>query len=173
MKKLALCCCLFLVSFLVNAQMQPATKWIFTIGPTVSFAAKAIANNDAGIGIMGGAEKNIQKNLSIGGETGFTYFFGDKSYSMYGKNKAFTIPLLATMKLFFLSQFYISPRVGALYFMLNDQSNGHVQLCYGFAGGLNVPKKSNRINIQAGYASFRHDDVQRGYATFTVAIIIN
>jgi hypothetical protein len=109
----------------------------------------------------------------VGGETGFNYFFGDKSYSMNGKNKAYTIPLMAEMKLYFLSQFYISPRLGALYFLLNDQSNGHVQFAYGFAGGFNLPKKSNRINIQAGYTGFRHDDVQRGYATLAVAIIIN
>jgi hypothetical protein len=177
MKKLALPVCLSLIIFITPvftwAQIQPVTKWIFRIGTSISFATNSIANNDAAIGIMGGAERNIHKNLSVGGETGFNYFFGDKSYSMNGKNKAYTIPVMAEIKLYFLSQYYISPRLGALYFMLNDQSNGHIQLAYGFAGGFNLPKKSNRINIQAGYTGFRHDDVQRGYATLAVAIIIN
>ena len=176
MKNVALNFCLLLVTFCVpfftSAQVKPAGKWIFRIGPSVSFATSAIANNEAGIGIIGGAEKNIYKNLSIGGETGFTYFIGDKSYNMNGKNKAYTIPLLAEMKIYFLSQLYISPRVGALFFMLNDQSSSHVQLAYGLAGGFNVPEKSNRINIQAGYTSFRHRDVQRGYASLVAAIII-
>lgn len=177
MKKVASSICLLLVTFCVpffaSAQIKPPAKWIFRIGPSVSFATSSIANNEAGIGIMGGAEKNIHKNLSIGGETGFTYFIGDKSYNIYGKNKAYTIPVLAELKIYFLSQLYISPRIGVLYFMLNDQSNGHVQPAYGLAGGFNVPEKSNRINIQAGYTSFRHDEVQRGYASLAVAIIIN
>jgi hypothetical protein len=122
---------------------------------------------------MGGAEKNIHKNLSIGAETGFNYFIGDKFYTPTGKNKAYTLPLLAEMKVYFLSQFYVSPRLGALYFILNDQAGGHVQLAYGVAGGFNVPKKINRINIQVNYTGFRHDHVQRGYATLAVAIIMN
>jgi hypothetical protein len=177
MKKLTLSICLtpvfFTLPFLSYAQIQPVTKWIFQVGSSVSFATKAIANNDAGIGIIGRAEKNIYKNYSIGVETGFNYFIGDKSYSMYGKNKAYTIPLLAEMKVYFLSQFYIVPRLGALYFLLNDQSTGHIQFAYGLAGGMNLPKKNNRINIQGGYTAFRHDHVQRGYATLAVAVIIN
>ena len=84
-----------------------------------------------------------------------------------------SIPLLAELKVYFLSQFYVSPRAGAIYFLLNDQSKSHVRLAYGFTGGLNLPKKSNRINIQAGYTGFRHDAVQRGYVTLAAAIIIN
>ena len=156
-----------------HSQIQPIAKWIYHIGPSISFATRAIANNDAGIGIFGGVEKNVYRNLSIGAETGLTYFIGDKTYSIDGKNKAFTIPLLAEIKVYFLSQYYISPRVGAIYFLLNDQSKSHVQLAYGFNGGFNLPKKSNRINIQAGYTGFRHDHVQRGYATLAAAIIIN
>ena len=161
------------VSIHTYSQIQPTSKWIYDIGPSIAFATHSIANNDAGIGILGGVEKNIYKNISAGVETGFTYFFGDKSYSVDGKNRAYTIPLLAEIKVYFLSQFYVSPRTGAIYFLLNDQSKSHVQLAYGFNGGCNLPKKSNRISIQAGYTGFRHDDVQRGYATLAAAIIIN
>lgn len=156
-----------------HSQIQTTSKWIFDVGPSISFATTSIANNDAGIGIQGGVEKNIYKNISVGAETGFNYFIGDKSYSVDGKNKAYTIPLLAEIKVYFLSQFYISPRAGAIYFLLNDQAKSHVRLAYGFTGGFNLPKKSNRINIQAGYTGFRHDAVQRGYATLAAAIIID
>lgn len=169
---------LFLLGFTIlpfhsHSQIQPVSKWIFHIGPSVSFATKAIANNDAGVGILGGIERNVYRNLSIGAETGLTYFIGDKTYTIDGKNKAFTIPLLAEIKLYFLSQFYISPRAGAIYFLLNNETKSHVRLAYGFNGGFNLPKKSNRINIQAGYTGFRHDEVQRGYVTLAAAIIIN
>ena len=173
MNKLLLLLMIVCVSVPGYSQIQPTSKWIYDIGPSISFATRSIANNDAGIGIMGGVEKNIHKNISIGAETGFTYFIGDESYSVDGKNKAYTIVLLAEMKVYFLSQFYVSPKAGAIYFLLNDQSEGHVQLAYGFTGGFNLPKKSNRINIHAGYTAFRHDDVQRGYATLAAAIIIN
>jgi hypothetical protein len=161
------------VSSTSYSQIQPVSKWIYDIGPSISFATNSIANNDAGIGIMGGVEKNVYKNISIGVETGFTYFIGDKSYSVEGKNKAYTIPLLAEVKVYFLSQFYLSPRAGAIYFLLNDQSRSHVRLAYGVTGGFNLPKKNNRINIQAGYTGFRHDSIQRGYGTLGAAIIIN
>ena len=156
-----------------NSQIQTTSKWIFDVGPSISFATTSIANNDAGIGIQGGVEKIIYKNIGVGAETGFNYFIGDKSYSVDGKNRAYTIPLLAEIKVYFLSQFYISPRAGAIYFLLNDQSKSHVRLAYGFTGGFNLPKKSNRINIQAGYTGVRHDAVQRGYATLAAAIIID
>jgi hypothetical protein len=177
MKKLALT--FYIVTLILSpqlhlqAQIEPVSKWIIRIGPNSSFATKGIANNDAGVGIIGAAEKNIHKNLSLGAEIGFTYFLGDKSYFMYGKNKAYTIPLMAEMKLYFLSQYYISPRIGGIYFLLNNLSKAHIQLAYGFAGGINLPKKSNRINIQGGYTSFRYDHLQRGYATLAAAIIIN
>lgn len=177
MSKLTIPLCLILVAVSVSlrayTQIQPVSKWIYDIGPSISFATQSIANNDAGIGILGGVERNIHKNFSIGAETGFTYFIGDKTYHPQGKNKSYTIPLLAEMKVYFLSQFYISPRTGAIYFLLNDQSKGHVRLAYGLTGGFNLPKKSNRINIQAGYTSFRHDSDQRGYASLAAAIIIN
>lgn len=173
MNKLLLLLMIASVSVPGFSQIQPTSKWIYDIGPSISFATNSIGNNDAGIGIIGGVEKNIHKNISVGAETGFTYFIGDKSYSVDGKNKAYTIPLLVEMKVYFLSQFYVSPKAGAIYFLLNDQSEGHMQLAYGFTGGLNLPKKSNRINIHAGYTAFRHDDVQRGYATLAAAIIIN
>ena len=169
---------LFFVSLLgftstTYSQIQPQTKWIYDVGPSIAFATQAIANNDAGIGILGGVEKNIYKNISIGAETGFNYFFGDKSYSVEGKNRAYTIPLLAEVKVYFLSQYYISPRVGGIYFLLNDQAKSHIRLAYGITGGFNLPKKDNRINIQAGYTAFRHDGIHRGYGSLGAAIIIN
>jgi hypothetical protein len=177
MKKLTICVCVFMMTIAVSlktySQTQPVNKWIYRVAPSISFATSHIANNDAGLGILGGVERSIYKNLSVGAETGFNYFIGDNSYSTDGKNKAYTIPVLAEMKLYFLSQFYVSPRVGAIYYLLNDEANGHVGLAYGLAGGFNVPKKNNRINIQTCYTSFRHGGVQRGYATLAAAIIIN
>jgi len=177
MKKLTLLLFLFSLTSIVPleicAQIQPVSKWMFHIGPSIAFGVKSIAHNDAGIGILGGVEKNIYKNISVGAETGFTYFIGDKTYTINGKNKSYTIPLLAEMKFYFLSQYYISPRAGAVFFLLNAETKSHVRLAYGFTGGFNLPKKSNRINIQAGYTAFRHDAVQRGYATLAAAIIIN
>lgn len=160
-------------SFRTYSQIQPVSKWIYDIGPSISFATKSIEDNEAGIGILGGVEKNIYKNISVGAETGFNYFFGGKTSYTGGKNKAYTIPLLAEIKVYFLSQFFVSPKVGAIYFLLNNEAKSRVRLAYGFMGGFNLPKKSNRINIQAGYTSFRHDAVQRGYATLAAAIIIN
>jgi hypothetical protein len=177
MNKLTFSLSLFLAlvtaSSTIYSQIQPVSKWIYHIGPSISFATQAIANNEAGIGISGGVEKNVYRNISIGAETGFTYFIGDKSYSVEGKNKAFTIPLLAEIKVYFLSQFYVSPRAGAIYFLLNDQSKSHLRLAYGITGGFNLPKENNRINIYAGYTGFRHDAIHRGYATLGAAIIIN
>lgn len=152
---------------------MPSNKWIYRVGPLISFATSHIANNEAALGILGGVERTVYRNLSIGAETGFNYFIGDNSYSTDGKNKAYTIPILAELKLYFLSQFYVSPRLGGIYFLLNDESRGHAGLAYGFAGGLNLPKKNNRINIQTSYTGFRHRGVQRGYATLAAAIIIN
>jgi hypothetical protein len=177
MKKLTiyLCSLIVTVAFSVDiySQTQPVNKWTYRVGPSISFATSHIANNEAGLGILGGIERYIYRNISLGAETGFNYFIGDNSYSTDGKNKAYTIPVLAEMKLYFLSQFYVSPRLGAIYFLLNDEANGHVSLAYGLAGGFNLPKRNNRINIQAGYSGFRHDGVQRGYATLVAAIIIN
>jgi hypothetical protein len=178
MKKLTPLFCLLLAIVLVPSsiycQIQPVSKWIYHIGPSISFATKSIVNNDAGLGILGGVEKNVYKNLSIGAETAFTYFIGaDQTYTMPAKNKAYVIPLFAEIKVYFLSQFYISPRVGAIYFLFNNEPKSNVRLAYGFTGGFNLPKKGNRINIQAGYTSFRHNDVQRGYATLAASIIIN
>lgn len=163
------------VSFSMNTygQTQTSNKWIYRVGPSISFGTNHIANNDAGLGIFGGIERTIYKNVSVGAETGFTYFIGDNSYSTDGKNKAYTIPVLAEMKLYFLSQFYVSPRLGGIYFLLNDEANGHATLAYGLAAGFNLPKRNNRINIQTSYTGFRHDGVQRGYATLAAAIIIN
>ena len=177
MSKPTISMCLLLVFIAVcsrtYSQIQPVSKWIYDVGPSISFATQSIANNEAGIGILGGVERNVYKNISVGAETGFTYFIGDKSYSVEGKNKAYSIPLMAEIKVYFLSQFYMSPRAGAMYFLLNNQSKSHVSLAYGFTGGFNLPKKNNRINVQAGYTGFSHEAIHRGYATLAAAIIIN
>ena len=161
------------LSLPVSSQVQPVSKWIYHIGPSISFATRFIANNEAGLGILAGIEKNVYRNISIGAQTGFNYFIGDKSYSIDGKNKAYTVPLFAEVKVYFLSQFYACPRVGAIYFLLNNEAKSHVRLAYGLAGGFNLPKKNNRINIQAAYTAFQHATVHRGYATLAAAIIIN
>lgn len=177
MNKLTLSLFLFLATALLSSslysQIQPVSKWIYDIGPSIAFATKSIANNDAGIGIIGGVERNVYRNISIGAETGFNYFIGDKSYWVEGKNRAYTIPLLAEVKVYFLSQYYLSPRIGAVYFLLNDQAKSHVRMAYGIVGGFNLPKKDNRINIQAGYTGFRHESIYRGYGSLGAAIIIN
>ena len=177
MNKLTLSFFLFLGTIVLSlplySQIQPVSKWIYHIGPSITFATNSIANNDAGIGIMGGVEKNVYKNISIGAETGFNYFIGDKSYSVEGKNRAYTIPLMAEVKIYFLSQYYLSPRIGGVYFLLNDQAKSHVRMAYGVTGGFNLPKKDNRINIQAGYTGFRHESIYRGYGSLGAAIIIN
>ena len=177
MKKLSIYVCILIMTVPVSidtySQTSLANKWIYRVGPSISFGTSNIANNDAGLGILGGIERAVYKNLSVGAETGFNYFIGDNSYSTDGKNKAYTIPVLAELKVYFLSQFYVSPRVGGIYFLLNDEAKGHAGPAYGLAAGFNLPKRSNRINIQTSYTGFRHAGVQRGYATLAAAIIIN
>ena len=154
------------------AQVQPISKWIYHAGPAISFAPRFIANNEAAIGLVAGMERNIYKNLSVGAETGFHYFIGDKTHSTDGKNKAYTIPVFCELKVYFLSQFYAGPRVGAIYFLLNNDARSHVRLAYGLASGFNLPKRNNRINLQAAYTGFAYG-THRGYASVAAGIIIN
>lgn len=159
------------LSSALMAQPQPVTKWIYHTGPAISFAPHGIANNEAAIGIVAGAERNIYKNLSVGAETGFHYFIGDKSYSIDGKNKAYTVPLLTELKVHFLSQFYVAPRVGLIYFLLNNDARSHVRLAYGLSGGFNLPRRNNRVNLQVAYTGFEYG-LHRGYASLAAAILI-
>jgi len=132
-----------------------------------------MANNTVGLGGIAGAEKRISKSFSAELEGSYMYFTGDDVLYTEGKNKAFTIPLLAGIKAFPTPNLYASLRAGAVYFLLNPLSVAQFRPAYGVAGGFNFPQKVNRLNIQLGYTSFHYDNLQRGYATFAVAIIIN
>lgn len=172
MKKLGFLYIILLVCLQGLGQIEPTSKWILRGGPAVAFATQSIAMNEAGIGLIAGVEKHVYKILGIEAEAGFIYFIGDKTYSIYGKNKAYAIPFLAGLKTYVLSQVYVTPRLGIIYFHLNDLPSGYVRPAYGLAAGVNLPRKTNRINIQAGYTGFRKNDVQRGYATLAAGIII-
>jgi hypothetical protein len=51
-------------------------------------------------------------------------------------------------------------------------SSARVQFGYGAAAGINLPPKTQRLNVQLSYTGFRYDGISRGYATLAVAIII-
>jgi hypothetical protein len=51
-------------------------------------------------------------------------------------------------------------------------SSPRAALGYGLASGINLPQKTNRLNVQMAYTGFRYDGINRGYATLAVAIII-
>jgi hypothetical protein len=51
-------------------------------------------------------------------------------------------------------------------------SSARVRFGYGVASGINLPKKTNRLNVQVAYTGFRYDGISRGYATLAAAIII-
>ncbi len=63
MNKLTIYLCVLVAAVVVSSrtysQIQPVSKWIYDIGPSISFATKSIEDNEAGIGILGGVEKNI------------------------------------------------------------------------------------------------------------------
>ncbi|WP_315819610.1 hypothetical protein [Paraflavitalea speifideaquila] len=56
---------------------------------------------------------------------------------------------------------------------MNDMRAAAFRPGYGIAGGLNLPKNFNRINIQFGWTGFGYQRTQRGYATLAASIIIN
>lgn len=118
-------------------------------------------------------ERSVHRVFSPEAEISYSYFFGDKVLYSNGSNKAYTVPLLLGIKTFFVPQFYVSPRVGAVYFKLNGSERSKFTAAYGLASGFNFPKKTNRLNFQLGYTGFRYNGFHRGYATLAFAIIIN
>ena len=170
------CCVVVIITlFVFNctalAQKRPAQA--FRLGATISFALTNIASNNVGIGGIAGAEKPVSKNFSVEAEMSYTYFTGDKAIYTDGKNRAFTLPVVAGIKFYPLSNIYGSLRTGAVYFMLNEMTSPKIRPCYGIAGGINLPEKTNRVNIQLSYTGFHYQSVTRGYTTLAAAIIIN
>lgn len=167
--RLTLLACFVLVKT-GTAQIKPGP--IFRLGATVSFGLSNLNSNHVGIGGLVGAEKMITKYFAAELEASYNYFTGDNAIYADAKNKSYAIPLLAGIKLYPLSNVYASLRTGAVYFLLNNMSSPRASLGYGAAGGINLPRKTNRLNVQLGYTGFRYDAISRGYATLAVAIII-
>lgn len=161
---------LFLFAKTGTAQIKPGP--IFRLGATVSFGLSNITSNNVGIGGLVGAEKMISKYFAAETEASYNYFTGDKVIYVDSKNKSYAIPLLAGIKAYPLSNVYASLRTGAVYFLLNHMSSARVRLGYGLAGGINLPQKTNRLNVQVAYTGFQYDGISRGYATLAAAIII-
>jgi hypothetical protein len=153
-----------------TAQIKPGP--IFRLGATVSFGLANLTSNHVGIGGIVGAEKMIGDYFGAEIEASYNYFTGDKAIYADAKNKSYTIPLLAGIKMYPLHNVYASLRTGAVYFLLNNMSSARARLGYGAAGGINLPQKTNRLNVQVAYTGFRYDGVNRGYATLAAAIII-
>ena len=164
-----------IVLFAVNSTAMGQKKPLLTtrLGASVSFALNNIAANNVGIGGMAGVEKPVSKSFSAEAEMSYTYFTGDGALYAEGKNKAYTLPVMAGIKFYPLQNIYASLRTGAVYFLLNNMSSARIRMTWGIAGGINLPKKINRVNIQMGYTGFHYEGVQRGYATLAAAIIIN
>jgi len=154
-----------------TAQIKPGP--IFRLGATVSFGLSNITSNHVGIGGLVGAEKMISTYFAAETEASYNYFTGDKAIYTDAKNKCYTIPLMAGIKAYPISNVYASLRTGAVYFLLNNMSSARVRLGYGLASGINLPQKTNRLNIQVAYTGFQYDGISRGYATLAAAIIIN
>jgi hypothetical protein len=153
-----------------SAQIKPGP--IFRLGATVSFGLSNLTSNTVGIGGIVGAEKMISSYFAAETEASYNYFTGDKAIYVDAKNKSYTVPLLAGIKVYPLSNVYASLRTGAVYFLLNNMSSARVRLGYGAASGINLPRKTNRLNVQVAYTGFQYDGISRGYATLAVAIII-
>ncbi|WP_207514810.1 hypothetical protein [Longitalea luteola] len=154
-----------------TAQVRPAPP-IFRLGATVSFGLSNLTSNHVGIGGLVGAEKMVSKYFAVETEASYNYFTGDKTIYADAKNKSYAIPLLAGIKAYPTSNIYASLRTGAVYFLLNNMSSPRVRLGYGLSGGINLPKKNNRLNVQLAYTGFPYDGISRGYATLAAAIII-
>ncbi len=153
-----------------SAQIKPGP--IVRLGATVSFGLSKITSNNVGIGGLVGAEKMITKYFAAEAEAAYSYFTGDNVIYVDAKNKSYAIPVLAGIKAYPLSNVYASLRTGAVYFLLNNMSSARVRFGYGVASGINLPKKTNRLNVQVAYTGFRYDGISRGYATLAAAIII-
>lgn len=161
-----------LLVFATAASAQNKMNPVFRLGATVSFGLAHMASNTVGIGGIAGAEKLFSKHFAAEAEASYHYFTGDNVFYMDAKNKAFAFPLLAGIKAYPLPNVYGSLRTGAVYFLLNHMSSPRISLGYGVAGGLNLPEKNNRLNLQMAYTGFRFDGFNRGYTTLAAAIII-
>jgi hypothetical protein len=161
----------FLV-FVSTATAQYKSNPVFRLGGTIAFGLSHMAANNIGIGGIAGAEKSFSKSFAAELEISYTYFTGDKVFYMDGKNRAFTAPLLAGIKAYPFRNVYGSLRTGAVYFLLNSMRSARISLGYGAAGGINLPRSNNRINLQMSYTGFRFEGISRGYTTLAAAIII-
>src|ERR1700754_2305184 len=106
------CLLIFIVVSVLSttATAQKRTVYTFRLGATVSFGLSKIAHNDVGIGGLIGAEKLLDKQFAIELETNYTYFTGDKVMYNDGRNKAFSIPVLAGVKIYPYPNGYFSLR---------------------------------------------------------------
>ena len=155
------------------AVAQKKSPVSFRLGATVSFGLNHIAQNDVGLGGLAAVEKRVTSHVAVEANLEYHYFTGDKTTYAEGKNKAFAIPALAGFKFYPVSNIYGALRTGAIYFLLNDLTAAKIRMAYGAAAGINLPKKTNRVNLQLGYTGFRYEGIGRGYTTLAAAIIIN
>jgi hypothetical protein len=173
MTKCCLLICLALCVCFCHTYGQNSTKPHFRVGATIAFGLTRIADNNVGIGGIAAVERFFSSRFAGEIEASYTYFTGDKGVYPGGDNKAWTIPLLAGVKMYAKKWLYGSLRAGAICFLLNHETSTHIRAAYGLAAGMNLPEKNNRLNIQLGYTSFRFNGDNRGYATLAAAIIIN
>lgn len=168
-------CCLILLTLAACLCSHGQTKKDihFRVGATIAFGLSHIAHNEVGIGGVVGTEKAFNHLFTGELELSYTYFTGDKTSYADAKNKAWSIPLLAGIKLYHRRWLYGSLRAGAICFLLNHETSTNMRPAYGIAAGMNLPEKINRLNVQLGYTGFRYGGNNRGYATLAAAIIIN
>ena len=152
---------------------QNKSIYSFRFGAQVAFGLSNIAHNEVGVGGLAGAEKRFSRNFAAEAEASYVYFTGDKVLYEMARNRAFTLPVLAGIKAYLGPQSYVSLRGGLVWFALNDMRSSAFRPGYGLATGINLPKKFNRINVQAGWTGFAYRSVLRGYASLTASIIIN
>ena len=163
---------LALIVFVTTATAQYRPNPLYRLGATVSFGLSNITANNVGVGGVAGAEKMFTKYFGAEAEASYNSFTGDKAIYTDSKNKSYAVPILAGAKFYPISNVYASARCGAVYFLLNNMHSPKTSFAYGAAGGINLPQKTNRLNVQLGYTTFRFDGINRGYATLAVAIII-
>lgn len=156
----------------ISAAAQFNSGPVYRVGATVAFGLSRLNSNNVGVGGLIGAEKKFTKYLGAEVEGAYNYFTGDKAVYTDAKNKSYAMPLMAGVKFYPISNLYASLRTGGVYFLLNNMSSAKIQMAYGVAGGLNLPKKTTRLNLQVAYTGFRYDGINRGYATLAAAIII-
>jgi hypothetical protein len=170
------CCLLVVLALCANfcrVSGQNSTKTRFRLGASIAFGLTKISHNEVGLGGVAAVERNFSKLFAWELEGSYNYFTGDKTLYLEGENKAWAIPLLAGIKLYPRRWLYGSLRAGAILFQLNHQATSHIRAAYGFAAGMNLPDKNNRLNIQLGYTGFAYRGDSPGYVTLAAAIIIN